>query len=97
MTMSWISLFVVHGIRDDGYWTRKIAQKIREAAEKGSLRGEPSFGKLQCNMIVSPGSCSALIGAKIELIVAWLNTCRLFFFPLISRVPRPPVWGALEA
>jgi hypothetical protein len=48
MTMSWISLFVVHGIRDDGYWTRKIAQKIHEAAEKGSLRGEPSFGKLQC-------------------------------------------------
>ena len=27
--------FVVHGIRDDGYWTRKIAQKIQERASSG--------------------------------------------------------------
>lgn len=28
-------VFVIHGIRDDGYWTRKIAQKIRESASRG--------------------------------------------------------------
>jgi hypothetical protein len=26
-------VFVIHGIRDDGYWTRRIAQRVREAAE----------------------------------------------------------------
>jgi pimeloyl-ACP methyl ester carboxylesterase len=28
--------FVIHGIRDDGYWTRKIAQKIQEKAASSS-------------------------------------------------------------
>jgi hypothetical protein len=27
-------VFVVHGIRDTGYWTRKIAQRIKSVAEK---------------------------------------------------------------
>lgn len=27
-------IFVIHGIRDDGYWTRRIAQRIHEAASK---------------------------------------------------------------
>lgn len=27
-------VFIVHGIRDDGYWTRKIAQRIREHVAK---------------------------------------------------------------
>lgn len=27
-------VFIVHGIRDDGYWTRKIARRIRECAAK---------------------------------------------------------------
>ncbi len=30
-------VFVIHGIRDDGYWTRKIAQKIRENASRGGV------------------------------------------------------------
>jgi len=29
-------VFVIHGIRDDGYWTRKIAQKIHESAARNS-------------------------------------------------------------
>jgi pimeloyl-ACP methyl ester carboxylesterase len=28
--------FVIHGIRDDGYWTRRIAQRIHEAAQRHS-------------------------------------------------------------
>lgn len=28
-------VFVIHGIRDDGYWTRKIAQKIHESTAYG--------------------------------------------------------------
>jgi pimeloyl-ACP methyl ester carboxylesterase len=32
--------FVIHGIRDDGYWTRKIAQKIQE---KASSPGAPKW------------------------------------------------------
>ena len=27
-------VFVVHGIRDDGYWTRRVAQRIHEAAKR---------------------------------------------------------------
>jgi hypothetical protein len=29
-------IFVIHGIRDDGYWTRRIAQRIHEAARRHS-------------------------------------------------------------
>jgi hypothetical protein len=34
-------VFVVHGIRDNGYWTRKIAQKIRESAARAGT--DPSI------------------------------------------------------
>jgi pimeloyl-ACP methyl ester carboxylesterase len=37
--------FVVHGIRDDGYWTRKIAQKIQE---KASSAGDADPPKWRC-------------------------------------------------
>jgi pimeloyl-ACP methyl ester carboxylesterase len=37
--------FVVHGIRDDGYWTRKIAQKIQE---KASSHGDADHPKWRC-------------------------------------------------
>lgn len=36
-------VFVVHGIRDDGYWTRKIAQRIREAASPPGLENPPKW------------------------------------------------------
>jgi pimeloyl-ACP methyl ester carboxylesterase len=32
-------VFVIHGIRDDGYWTRRIAQHIRQAAHCGGHAG----------------------------------------------------------
>lgn len=31
-------VFVIHGIRDDGYWTRKIAQKIHESAARDGAK-----------------------------------------------------------
>lgn len=34
--------FVIHGIRDDGYWTRKIAQKIQEKASSSTWRCQTS-------------------------------------------------------
>ena len=36
-------VFVIHGIRDDGYWTRKIAQKIRETASTSGLENPPQW------------------------------------------------------
>ncbi|MCI0736193.1 MAG: hypothetical protein L0Y50_07970 [Beijerinckiaceae bacterium] len=36
-------VFVVHGIRDDGYWTRKIAQKIRETASPNDQQNPPKW------------------------------------------------------
>lgn len=30
-------VFVIHGIRDNGYWTRKIAQKIREKTDRAAV------------------------------------------------------------
>ena len=32
-------VFVIHGIRDEGYWTRKIAQRIHERAERDGRDG----------------------------------------------------------
>jgi pimeloyl-ACP methyl ester carboxylesterase len=37
--------FVIHGIRDDGYWTRKIAQKIQE---KALSPGHPNGSTWRC-------------------------------------------------
>jgi pimeloyl-ACP methyl ester carboxylesterase len=36
-------VFVVHGIRDDGYWTRKIAQRIHEAVSPPDLPNAPKW------------------------------------------------------
>ncbi|HWB52494.1 MAG TPA: alpha/beta hydrolase [Stellaceae bacterium] len=33
-------VFVIHGIRDDGYWTRRIGQRVREAAEAAGLSAD---------------------------------------------------------
>jgi pimeloyl-ACP methyl ester carboxylesterase len=33
-------VFVIHGIRDDGYWTRKIAQKIQEVSALTDSQGK---------------------------------------------------------
>jgi pimeloyl-ACP methyl ester carboxylesterase len=42
-------VFIVHGIRDDGYWTRKIAQKIREkASPPGSEIESKTASKWRC-------------------------------------------------
>ncbi len=36
-------VFVVHGIRDDGYWTRKIAQRIHEKASPPGVDNPPKW------------------------------------------------------
>jgi hypothetical protein len=38
-------VFVIHGIRDDGYWTRRIAQRIRETPGGAAFRClTPTYG-----------------------------------------------------
>lgn len=38
-------VFIIHGIRDDGYWTRKVAQRIQQHAINKPLRCiTPSYG-----------------------------------------------------
>ena len=37
------TVFVIHGIRDDGFWTHRIAERIRQAGPRAGTSGEAAF------------------------------------------------------
>jgi pimeloyl-ACP methyl ester carboxylesterase len=37
------TVFVIHGIRDDGFWTHRIAERIRQAGPRAGALGEAAF------------------------------------------------------
>ncbi len=37
------TVFVIHGIRDDGFWTHRVAERIRQAGPRAGASGEAAF------------------------------------------------------
>lgn len=75
--------FVIHGIRDDGYWTRRIAQRIHEVAKK---HGQP---------IASYRSITSSYGyfAMLPFIWPWIRREKVEwlmdeYVGAVSRYPR---------
>jgi len=60
-------VFIVHGIRDDGYWTRKIAQRIREHAAE-------SFGQSEAEEKWRCVTSSYGYFAMLPFLLPWVRT-----------------------
>jgi len=63
-------VFIVHGIRDDGYWTRKIAQRIREHAADAAKR----FGKNEAEEEWRCVTSSYGYFAMLPFLLPWVRT-----------------------